>query len=111
MRARSSTGRPPLSRRLDTRSVAPRAERRLHPRQGESQVPITYQGGTTMRKLTLPVVALTAVVLAVALAGPAFGGTHVTGTATSLATAKKALRTAKAAKRLAKRALLAGGTQ
>ncbi|MFL5837601.1 MAG: hypothetical protein ACJ76K_13590, partial [Solirubrobacteraceae bacterium] len=62
-----------------------------------------------MRKITLPLVALVAVALAVSLAGPAFGGTHVTGSASTLKTGKKALRTAKAAKRLATRALADGG--
>jgi hypothetical protein len=57
-----------------------------------------------MRKLSLPIAALVAVVLAVALAGPAFGGAHVTGSASALATAKKAV---KIAKRANKRALLA----
>ena len=57
-----------------------------------------------MRKLTLPVAALVAVLLAVALAGPAFGGTRVTGSASAMATAKKAV---KIAKRANKRALLA----
>src|SRR3954470_7510401 len=65
----------------------------------------------TMRKITLPLVALVAVALAVSLAGPAFGGAHVTGSASTLKTAKKALRTAKAAKRLAKRELADGGAQ
>jgi hypothetical protein len=64
-----------------------------------------------MRKLRLPIAALIAVILAVALAGPAFGGAHVTGSASSLATAKKALRTAKSAKRLASRALTLMGPQ
>jgi hypothetical protein len=64
-----------------------------------------------MRKLRLPIAALIAVILAVALAGPAFGGAHVTGSASSLATAKKALRTAKSAKRLASRALTLLGPQ
>jgi hypothetical protein len=64
-----------------------------------------------MRKLRLPVLALVAVVLAVALAGPAFGGSGVSGSASALATAKKALRTAKSAKRLAARAWTVTGPQ
>ena len=57
-----------------------------------------------MRKLTLPIAALVAVLLAVALAGPAFGGAQVSGSASALGTAKKAV---KIAKRANKRALLA----
>ena len=57
-----------------------------------------------MRKLTLPIAALVAVLVAVALAGPAFGGAQVSGSASALGTAKKAV---KIAKRANKRALLA----
>ena len=57
-----------------------------------------------MAKLTLPIAALVAVLLAVALAGPAFGGAQVSGSASALGTAKKAV---KIAKRANKRALLA----
>lgn len=57
-----------------------------------------------MRKLTLPIAALVAVLLAVALAGPAFGGAQVSGSASALGTAKKAV---KIAKRANTRALLA----
>jgi len=57
-----------------------------------------------MRKLTLPIAALVAVLVAVALAGPAFGGAQVSGSASALGTAKKAV---KIAKRANTRALLA----
>lgn len=68
-----------------------------------------------MRRITKPAtvlaVAMIGVLLAVALAGPAFGGSHVVTSSASLTTAKKALRTAKSAKRLAARALSIAGPQ
>jgi hypothetical protein len=62
-----------------------------------------------MRKLTLPIAALIAVVLAVALAGPALAHTQVQGTASASKTAKKALKVANAAQDTASEALLASG--
>jgi hypothetical protein len=68
-----------------------------------------------MRRITKPatagIAAVIAVVLAVSLAGPAFGGAHTVSSSASLTTAKKALRTAKVAKRLASRALTLAGPQ
>jgi Collagen triple helix repeat (20 copies) len=67
-----------------------------------------------MRKITKPAtvlaVAMIGVLLAIAFAGPAFGGSQITSSA-SLKTAKKALRTAVSAKRLASRALSIAGPQ
>ena len=60
-----------------------------------------------MRKLTVPIVALIAVVLAVALAGPALANNHVGGTASAAKTAKKALMVANTAQDTANKALLA----
>ena len=62
-----------------------------------------------MRKLILPAAALIAVVLAVALAGPALAGAPVAGVADATSTAKKALKVANQAKATANQALLASG--
>ena len=62
-----------------------------------------------MRKLTLPIAALIAVILAVALAGPALAHNQVQGTASASKTAKKALKVADAAQDTASKALLASG--
>ncbi|HEX3318366.1 MAG TPA: hypothetical protein VHR88_10120 [Solirubrobacteraceae bacterium] len=62
-----------------------------------------------MRKLTLPAAALVAVVLAVALAGPALAGSPVAGVASATSTAKKALKVANKAQTTANQALLAAG--
>lgn len=62
-----------------------------------------------MRKLTLPVAALAAVVLAVAFAGPALAGGPVAGVASATSTAKKALKVANSAQDTANKALLAAG--
>jgi hypothetical protein len=61
------------------------------------------------RKLALPIAALIAAILAVALAGPALATNQVPGSASALKTAKKALKVANNAQTTANKALLASG--